>query len=291
MTFMALAGGMLPAQSTIAALVASRQEEMVSLCRDMLLVCEEQGLLGGTHFALDGLKLPSHAAKEWRGTCADLRQKQAQWEEKVKNVLEEQTRAAQAGETSRTAEPPSEQDKGHAQRQRLEQPAARMAQFLAEPEPKRGKRGKELQRKVTDKDSAQRPPSHGGLHGDNGPALVDAQHPVLLPAAAFGNGQDSGQVAPMLEGAKAHGKAMGLPPQYVEGKRLRADSNDHSAAHLQTCGHAQLAASIPDTHLRQRALRLAPQARHKPHPQETFTLADFTDDHERDCDGCPNDNG
>ena len=40
----------------------------VPTCRkieDVLLVCEETGLLGGTFFALDGCKLPSNASKEW----------------------------------------------------------------------------------------------------------------------------------------------------------------------------------------------------------------------------------
>jgi transposase len=54
-TFMALSCGLLPGHSTSAAFVSSLQEEIVSLFRDILLVCAEQGLLGGTHFALDGL--------------------------------------------------------------------------------------------------------------------------------------------------------------------------------------------------------------------------------------------
>src|SRR5262249_25420341 len=97
-TFMALACGMAPDHSTIAAFISSMQEEIVSLFRDILLVCEEQGLLGGTHFALDGLKLSSNAAKEWSGTVTDLRQKQAKLEEKVQKLLEEHARADQAGE-------------------------------------------------------------------------------------------------------------------------------------------------------------------------------------------------
>jgi transposase len=50
-TFMALACGMVPDHSTIATFVSSMQEEIVSLFRDILLVCAEQGLLGGTHCA------------------------------------------------------------------------------------------------------------------------------------------------------------------------------------------------------------------------------------------------
>src|SRR5215831_9803672 len=104
------------------------QEEIVSLFRDILLVCEEQGLLGGTHFALDGLKLSSNAAKEWSGTVTDLRQKQAKLEEKVQKLLEEHARADQAGEASSVAEQRSEQDKAHAHMQRLEKQATRIEQ-------------------------------------------------------------------------------------------------------------------------------------------------------------------
>ena len=50
-TFMALACEMVPDHSTIAACVSSMKAESVSLFRDILLVCAEQGLLGGTHFA------------------------------------------------------------------------------------------------------------------------------------------------------------------------------------------------------------------------------------------------
>jgi transposase len=124
-TFMALACGMVPDHSTIAAFISSMKEEIVSLFRDILLVCEEQGLLGGTHFALDGLKLSSNAAKEWSGTFADLRQKKEKLEQKVKTLLAEHTRADQEGETSSTAE----QDKVHEQIQRLEKQAARIEKF------------------------------------------------------------------------------------------------------------------------------------------------------------------
>jgi hypothetical protein len=81
---MALAGGMVPDQSTLAAVVASMQEDILSLFRDLLLVCEAQGLGGGTHLALDGLKLSSNAAQAWSGTCADVRQKKTQGEAKGK---------------------------------------------------------------------------------------------------------------------------------------------------------------------------------------------------------------
>jgi len=35
------------------------------------MVCEEEGLLGGTFFALDGCKLASNASKEWSGAVKE----------------------------------------------------------------------------------------------------------------------------------------------------------------------------------------------------------------------------
>jgi hypothetical protein len=52
--------------STIAAFVSSMKDEIPPLFRDVLLVCEEMKLLGGTVFALDGCKLSSNASKQWR---------------------------------------------------------------------------------------------------------------------------------------------------------------------------------------------------------------------------------
>jgi transposase len=288
-TFMALAGGMVPDHSTIAAFISSMKEVMVARFREILLVCEEQGLLGGTHCALDGLKRPATAAKEWSGTFADLRQKQEPLAQKVKTLLAETTSADQEGEPPNPAEQPSEPDKVHEQSQRLAKQAARMEKFFTAHEPKRGKRGKALQSHVTDTDSANMQTAHGVMQGYNGQARVEAKHQVIPQAEACGNGQDYGHVAPMLEGAKGNGTAIGRPQDDVEGKRVSADSHYHSKANLTTCVQETRDAYIPDPHFRQRAPRLATQERHKTHPPEKCIFEDFTYDQEHDGDVCPND--
>jgi transposase len=128
-TFMALSCGMVPDHSTIAALVSSMQEALLSLFRDVLLVCEEQGLLGGTHFALDGLKLSSNAAKEWSGTFDDLRQQKAKLEAKVQSLLAAHARADREGATARIAESCDEPDKRQEQMERIEKQAACVENF------------------------------------------------------------------------------------------------------------------------------------------------------------------
>ncbi len=74
-TFMALCCGQKPDHSTIAAFVSTLDREIEPLFTKVLLICDEEDLLGGTHFSLDGLKLSSNASKEWSGTFADLKKK------------------------------------------------------------------------------------------------------------------------------------------------------------------------------------------------------------------------
>src|SRR5512136_90101 len=91
--FMALSCGQQPDHSTVAAFVSSMKGEILPLFRDVLLVCEEEGLLGGSFFALDGCRMRSNASKEWSGTIYELRRKQDNLEKKVKRLLEEQVEA------------------------------------------------------------------------------------------------------------------------------------------------------------------------------------------------------
>jgi hypothetical protein len=162
-----------------------------------------------------------------------------------------------------------------------------MENFLAANEPTRGQRGKELPSHVTDHDSANMQTAHGVLQGYHSHALVDAQSQVIVQAETFGHGQDYGPVAPMLDGAKANVKAMGLPEEYVEGQILSADSHDHREVNLKTCAHAKLEAYSPAPHVRQRDPRCATHERHTPPPEEHCTREDFAYDPAHDCYICP----
>src|SRR6266540_1971130 len=66
--FMALSADSQPHFTTIADFIATLDGEIERIFRDVLLVCDEAGLIGREMFAVDGVKLPSNAAKEWSGT-------------------------------------------------------------------------------------------------------------------------------------------------------------------------------------------------------------------------------
>jgi transposase len=105
-TCMALACLQCPDHSTIAAFVSSMHAEILALFCEILLVCEEQRLLGGTVFALDGLKLSFNASQEWSGTLQELQHKQAKLEAKIAQLL------AEHQQVDRQERPSDGQDEG-----------------------------------------------------------------------------------------------------------------------------------------------------------------------------------
>jgi transposase len=81
--FIALAADTAPHFTTIADFISSLGDEITVLFRDVLLVCDEMGLIGRELFAIDGCKLPSNASKEWSGTRADFASKQQKMERAI----------------------------------------------------------------------------------------------------------------------------------------------------------------------------------------------------------------
>ncbi|MDD5206658.1 MAG: transposase [Desulfobacterales bacterium] len=150
-TFIALSCGQTPDHSTIAAFISSMGfDEIAGLFTQVLLICHEEGLLGGTHFSLDGLKLSSNASKEWSGKFEDLEKKKENLERKVKEAIREHRKADKRnGDKNDT-----DRDRREKRIKRLKQQAERIEKFLSENEPKIGSGGKEIQSNVTDKESA-----------------------------------------------------------------------------------------------------------------------------------------
>jgi hypothetical protein len=60
------------------------KDQIKPLFRDILLVCEQEGLLGGTFFAIDGCKMASNASKEWSGKISELQTRKEKIEFKIK---------------------------------------------------------------------------------------------------------------------------------------------------------------------------------------------------------------
>jgi transposase len=164
--FIALSYGYAPDHSTIASFISSMQSEVQSLFCNILLVCEELGLLDGTHFSLDGVKLSVNVSKEWSGTFDELKHKRDKLQEKLQQVIAEHAQADQ--------QPEVEIERQKKRERRFQLQVERLNQFLQEQKPKLGSAGKEIQSNVIDNESVKMPTSHGVLQGYNAQALVDS---------------------------------------------------------------------------------------------------------------------
>ena len=257
-TFMALSCGQKPDHSTIAAFVSSIDEEVEILFTKVLLICEEEGLLGGTHFSLDGLKLSSNASKEWSGTFGDLQKKQEALERKVKEAINEHRKADKQGSNKSD----SDRIKREKRIKRLKRKADRIEKFLGENEPKIGSQGKEIQSNVTDNESGKLVTSHGVLQGYNANVIVDEKRQIVLHAAVFGKSEDSTNMEPMLEGAKEKLEVIGWKDP-MKDREISADTGYYSVKNLEACKEMEVDAYVPDPHFRKRDIRFADAGRHR----------------------------
>jgi len=151
--FIALSYGYAPDHSTIASFISSMQSEVETLFSNVLLVCEELGLLDGTHFSLDGVKLSANVSKEWSGTLDELKHKRDKLQEKLQRVMAEHAQADKQPEVV------VERQKKRERRFQLQ--VERLTEFLKDREPKRGSDGKEIQSNAVDNESIKMPSSHG----------------------------------------------------------------------------------------------------------------------------------
>src|SRR5919108_529969 len=203
--FIALSYGDPPDHSTIASFISSMQSEIQTLFSNVLLVCEELGLLDGTHFSLDGVKLSANVSKEWSGTLDELKHKRDKLQEKLQRVMAEHAQADQ--------QPEIELARHKKRERRFQLQIERLNEFLKDREPKRGRDGKEIQSNAVDNESVKMPTSHGVVQGYNAQALVDSKHQGILAAEAFAS-QDHENLAPMLADAKKNLTAIGKDESY-----------------------------------------------------------------------------
>ncbi|NIU59015.1 MAG: IS1182 family transposase [Phycisphaerae bacterium] len=282
-TFMALSGNQRPDHSTIATFVSSMKDQILPLFCDILLVCEQENLLGGTFFALDGLKLPANASKESSGTISELTKKKDKIQQKVKRLLKDQIEADKDDDDD--FRPPATREQ---QIDKLKKQADRIEKWLKKNNAKISSNGTELKSNLTDNDSALMLTSQGTIQGYNGQALVDDKHQIIVHGEAFGSGQDAKHLEPMVDGAKANLEKIGERADYFKGKILTADTNYHNQGNLKKCHDEQIDAYIPDLKFRNRDSRFATRPRNKPKKRKKFVLGDFKYNPAADHYICPN---
>lgn len=90
--FKALSCDSVPHFTGIARFISSYPDAIESVFEQVLLVCDDQGLLGHELIAIDGCKMSSDAAKEHSGTLEELEQKRTKIQHQIKHCMKEHKR-------------------------------------------------------------------------------------------------------------------------------------------------------------------------------------------------------
>ncbi len=286
-TFMALSGFSEPHFTTIADFVTRLEHEIVDMFQQVLLVCDESGLIEKKMFAIDGCKLPSDASREWSGTHEELEHKSKKMRNAVKVMLDKHKANDNTGTTEAIKERERKQIKT------LEKNANKIDEFLKNNEKRMGRRGKEVKSNVTDNQSAKMKTSHGTIQGYTGIATVDEQNQIIIQADAHGEGQEHGLLKETVESIKTNLNAIENRTEEspLKNIKLLADSGYHSEANLDHLANEGIDAYIADNKFRKRDPRFAGADKYKPKKKKKvgakFKNTDFIYNEENKTCVCP----
>ncbi|MEJ2379135.1 MAG: IS1182 family transposase [Pseudolabrys sp.] len=259
--FMALSADTQPHFTTIAEFISRMEAEIVALFRNVLLICDAQGLIGKEMFAIDGCKLASNASKEWSGTKAELSEKKRKLERAIRRMLQTH-RERDAQEVN------AELQQREAQYiATLKHQVNKLKAWLDDHDDKPGKTGKPRKSNVTDNDSAKMKTSHGVIQGYDGVAAVDDKHQIIVHGEAYGEAQEHELLQPMLEGTEEHFAAIG--DKTVLGRtKITADSGFHTERNVQYLATHAIDGYVADNRMRSRDARFADVDKYKARHRE-----------------------
>lgn len=242
--FIALASGRQPHFTTMADFVSSNCESIKVLFHKVLLICDQSGLIGKQHFAIDGCKLPINASKQWSGTHAQLRRKSDKLKQAAQKIIDKHlSNDSNKHDGARLKEV-------HQTIETLMRNAKKIDDFLLSNEPRMGKgtRAKEVQSNITDNQSAKMTTSKGTIQGVACVTASDEKHQIIIHAQAFGHGQEQSTLKPMVEGIRKNLDETIFDSSVV----LTADTGFSSEANMEYLFKEKIDAIVPDNQFRKR---------------------------------------
>lgn len=254
--FMALSANSRPHFTTIADFISTMDQEVVQFFLQVLLVCDQQKLIGKEMFAIDGCKLPSNAAKEWSGTRADFQQKVQKMEQAIRQMVAKH----QAQDKSLVESEVIEKEEKYLAK--LRRQAAKIKEWLADHDDRTGSSGKVIKSNITDNESAKMRTSKGVIQGYVGVTSVDKRHQVIVGAEAFGQGQEHNLLVPMIETIRENFDRIGQEDVLYRAQVV-ADSGYHSEENMEYIFKEQIDGYVADINFRKRDPRFAAYDRFK----------------------------
>jgi transposase len=243
----ALTGDMNIHWTTIADFVSGNKEAVKETFIQVLMYCNELGLIGGDNFALDGLRLPSNASKEMSGTEEQLRKRLEICRKMATKHIERHARKDAQGASD------AETEKRFEERQkRLNRQIEKIGAFLAKMQKKEGRDGKEIQSNVTDNESAMIHSSNGFIQGYIGIAVADQKSQVITSAQAFGDANETEHLPEMLDKNAENLEGAGVRVEEGKETTVLGDPNYYSEDNFRACQERGIEAVIPDSQAKRR---------------------------------------
>ncbi|HVK56208.1 MAG TPA: IS1182 family transposase [Burkholderiales bacterium] len=207
--------GLRPSHATIADFRKHNAKALKAANRDFVMLCKELDLYGGELAAIDGSFFRGNVAKENIYTASRLQKLLARIEKDIDHYHQALEAADKAGGAADNA--------GLAEKLvALKARQARHQKQLATLE-----KSGETQYAEVDKDARLLTKNAQRVAGYNVQLAVDAKHKLLIHCEVTGDGNDTGQLAPMAQAAKA---TLG-----VETLDVAADAGYYNQVHLKAC--------------------------------------------------------
>lgn len=283
--FMSISADTHPHYTTIAEFVSSCHEEIALVFQQVVLICDELGLIGRDMFVIDGCKMPSNASKEWSGTREDLKKKQKKVNGAIRRILKKHR------ESDEKELDDDIRKREKRQLKTLRKASRKIQKFLAENEEKIGASGKPIQSNITDNESAKMKTSHGVIQGYIGVAAVDGKHQVVVHAEAHGQPQEHELLKPAVEGIREVLNKEGPKKDALKGAKVIADSGYHSTKNVEYLKEEKVDGYIADTGFRSRDPRFQSAERHRGKDRvklkRSFSIDDFDFDGKKRTVRCP----
>ncbi|GAA6170323.1 transposase [Sessilibacter corallicola] len=248
--FKALSCDTIPHFTTIANFVSCFPQEMAEIFSQVIVICQEEGLIGYELFAIDGCKMSSNAAKEHSGIFKELVSKRDKIKQQIEHHIKQQTKMDEYNVL----------EEGRKERiektiNTLNKAFDKYDKFLKTHTPRlgNGKKVQEVKSNVTDNESAKMTTSKGTIQGYNGIAAVDKKHQIIIDAQAFGEGQEHHTLQPMIESIKERSVTLTAKEHgSVKNTIITADTGFANEANMEYLYRNNLNAYIPDNQFRSR---------------------------------------
>lgn len=250
--FMALSANTRPHFTTIADFISNLDERATALFKEIILVCDEMGLIGRDMFAVDGCKLPSNASKEWSGTKADFKRKSDKLEKAIDRIIKKHR------EIDDTENKAAIIEKDTQYIAKLQKQIKKIRDWTKDNDDRPGAGGKPVKSNITDNESAKMKTSNGVIQGYNGVAMADDKHQVIVAAEAFGKGPEQDLLKPMIDSTKGN-----LEEDVFEESKLTADSGFHTKKNMDMLAKEGIDGYVADNLFRKRDPRFDNSGRYK----------------------------